>query len=521
MSDSVIAYALATYMQVTSRGSGGGGAVVEEAGVAEAPPTSCGQASPFIPATAGPPATGSTHCTTRATATSCCIATATARRCGARLLSARPAKPPCKATATSSSTTRPGRPQWWSGTAGYSGAWLAVQSDGNLVVYDAYGYPDLVAAVNETLRAGSRGHSWSSPAWASARPAGRRPSPVQQAVPRRLWHLPDLGRGGAAADETSAYFLSKSHEVLAVDIATGTVRWRRTTLEEGDAALGRRRPPRRRLGRRRRLQPAGLRSPHWRPAVAIRACGWLWTWRLSRSRCRRRRPGRLSERPSLRRRRRERRAPVVARVAADGKTTVFAPAVESGLVAAGYTEFTAPSGGGVACWPPAMGACSGSGDFPDLRMRSLSTNWAGGPVFRGDEVIAASGDGRVHAFDLASGDAALDHPEGHRTVPVSDGRRSRLPAARAGWRPAGQRLAHRRRSSRTISPPGPSAGASPPPALARRLSASPLWTMPSMCRSRMAGWWRSERRTGASAGESAIGRRASSGRLRREGTRCS
>jgi hypothetical protein len=34
-----------------------------------------------------------------------------------------------------------GQAQWWSGTAGYSGAWLAVQSDGNLVIYDVYGYP--------------------------------------------------------------------------------------------------------------------------------------------------------------------------------------------------------------------------------------------------------------------------------------------------------------------------------------------------------------------------------------------
>ena len=34
-----------------------------------------------------------------------------------------------------------GQPAWWSGTTGYSGAWLAVQSDGNLVLYDAYGYP--------------------------------------------------------------------------------------------------------------------------------------------------------------------------------------------------------------------------------------------------------------------------------------------------------------------------------------------------------------------------------------------
>ena len=34
-----------------------------------------------------------------------------------------------------------GQAQWWSGTAGYCGAWLAVQSDGNLVIYDVYGYP--------------------------------------------------------------------------------------------------------------------------------------------------------------------------------------------------------------------------------------------------------------------------------------------------------------------------------------------------------------------------------------------
>jgi hypothetical protein len=32
-------------------------------------------------------------------------------------------------------------PLWWSGTAGYAGAYLAVQGDSNLVVYDYYGHP--------------------------------------------------------------------------------------------------------------------------------------------------------------------------------------------------------------------------------------------------------------------------------------------------------------------------------------------------------------------------------------------
>ena len=34
-----------------------------------------------------------------------------------------------------------GQAQWWSGTAGYPGARLAVQSDSNLVIYDRYGTP--------------------------------------------------------------------------------------------------------------------------------------------------------------------------------------------------------------------------------------------------------------------------------------------------------------------------------------------------------------------------------------------
>jgi hypothetical protein len=36
---------------------------------------------------------------------------------------------------------RHGNALWSTGTAGYPGAWFAVQSDSNLVVYDHYGFP--------------------------------------------------------------------------------------------------------------------------------------------------------------------------------------------------------------------------------------------------------------------------------------------------------------------------------------------------------------------------------------------
>ena len=233
----------------------------------------------------------------------------------------------------------------------------------------------------------------------------------QEAVPRRLWHLPDLGRGGAAADETSAYFLSKAHEVIAVDVTTGTIRWRRTTLEEGDALSGAAvllgddsvvvgdynllAFDRRTGGLRWRFVPAEGYGPGVYlgavvdgTALAGSPSGHLYAVD--------------AESGALR---------WSARVAVDGKTTVFAPAVESGLVAAGYTEFTAPSGGGVAVLAAGSGRVIWKRRFPLPDDGSLSSNWAGGPVFWGDVVIAASGDGRVHAFDLASGDVRWTIPK--------------------------------------------------------------------------------------------------------------
>ena len=55
--------------------------------------------------------------------------------------------------------------------------------------------------------------------------------------PQRLtpaWVVPGEGRGIPAVGRTTAYFLSKRHEVVAIDIRSGRVSWRGATGEPGD-----------------------------------------------------------------------------------------------------------------------------------------------------------------------------------------------------------------------------------------------------------------------------------------------
>lgn len=241
--------------------------------------------------------------------------------------------------------------------------------------------------------------------------AGARPATGQQSVPRRVWHVPESARGGPAADETSAYFLSRAHEVWAVDIATGHVRWRRKTFEEGDALSGEALVvggdsivvgdynllafDRRTGGLRWRFVPAdgygpgvylgaisdgaafaGSPSGHLF-AVDVDSGALRWSRRLSN----------------------------------DGKTTVFSPAAHGEFVAAGFTDFTSPTRGGITVLAAATGRVVWKRHFPVPDDASLATNWAGGPVFHGDEVIVSSGDGHIHAFDVQSGEPRWTIPK--------------------------------------------------------------------------------------------------------------
>jgi outer membrane protein assembly factor BamB len=256
----------------------------------------------------------------------------------------------------------------------------------------------------------------------------------KEAVPRRIWHVPEPGRGGPAADETSAYFLSKAHEVLAVDSASGHVRWRRKTLEEGEAQSGAALLvageslivgdynllafDRRTGGLRWRFVPAEGYGPGVYlgaisdgAALAGSPSGHLYAVDVDSGALR-----------------------WSTRVATDGRTTVFSPAADRQFVAAGFTEFTAPNGGGVVVLAADTGRVVWKRHFPAPADTSLGTNWAGGPVFLGDEVVAASGDGNICGIDLASGELRWTIPRvtGRSPFPMAADRDFRPLALAAG-----------------------------------------------------------------------------------------
>ena len=61
---------------------------------------------------------------------------------------------------------------------------------------------------------------------------------VRDTVVVPIWQVAGEGRGVPAVAGSNVYFLTKRHEIVAVDGATGTVCWRRNTGEPGDETLG-------------------------------------------------------------------------------------------------------------------------------------------------------------------------------------------------------------------------------------------------------------------------------------------
>src|SRR5262245_20829298 len=53
-----------------------------------------------------------------------------------------------------------------------------------------------------------------------------------------VWHVGGEGRGTPAVYGHTAFFLSKRHELVAIDIRTGRVKWRRPTHGPGDTTAG-------------------------------------------------------------------------------------------------------------------------------------------------------------------------------------------------------------------------------------------------------------------------------------------
>lgn len=212
-----------------------------------------------------------------------------------------------------------------------------------------------------------------------------------------------MAHGQPAVDDGTVYVLSKHHEVLALDTDTGAARWRRSTLEPGDtttgsavvvsgdvvvagdynlAALDRR------TGELRwRFVPAIGYAPGiylgdsaGGLVLAGSPAGRLYAVSTSTGESR-----------------------WTAVLANDGRTTVFRPVTDGMAVAIGYTTFVAPSAGGVALFDVATGRELWRAALPRAPDPLLGAGSAGGPVLTERLVIAASGDGRIYAFDRADG----------------------------------------------------------------------------------------------------------------------
>ena len=218
-----------------------------------------------------------------------------------------------------------------------------------------------------------------------------------------IWHVAGEGRGRPAADWSTAFFLSKRHEVLALHAQSGQVRWRASTGESGDSTNG------------SGVVLAGdvVAAGDYNIVAFDRATGEL-RWRFE--------PddgygpgiylGEATETAMFAGSPAGRLYAIDARAGSarwtavvkdDGRTTVFQPIADDTAVFAAYTSFTAPNTGGVVALDRATGGERWRAAFPPASERLTATNAAGGPLLFDDVVIATRGDGVIHAFDRADG----------------------------------------------------------------------------------------------------------------------
>ena len=222
------------------------------------------------------------------------------------------------------------------------------------------------------------------------------------AEPGVVWHIPGDGRGTPSVRGSVAYFLSKRHEVIAVDVVTGRVRWRSLTGSPGDDSLGTRLVTTANGvvvgdydvlsfghdgGLRWRFEPrdgygagAYLGTEADGVVLAGSPSGCVYAIDVETGATR-----------------------WSAQAGTDGRTTAFAPLVARGLVIAGFSSFEPPGSGGLAAFDLEAGALRWRQPFPVSGSGARTVGLSGGPVVAGQHVFAASRDGRIHAFDLVTG----------------------------------------------------------------------------------------------------------------------
>jgi outer membrane protein assembly factor BamB len=249
------------------------------------------------------------------------------------------------------------------------------------------------------MAAGAMGLAMSCHAATTGAAVARR-APAASRAPLVAWQVAGEGRGTPAVAGGVAYFLSKHHEVIAVDARTGRIRWLRDTGQSGAVTSGSVVVAAgalilagdynivafdRRGDRRWRFEPpngygtgiylggtAGdavfAGSPNGR-LVAIDVASGTERWS--------------------------------AEVGAPQDTTVFAPALAGPLVVAGYTTFRGPSTAGIAAFDRRSGRERWRRALPPAG--NVGAALTGGPVVAGTVVAAANRDGSVLLLDLRTG----------------------------------------------------------------------------------------------------------------------
>lgn len=266
--------------------------------------------------------------------------------------------------------------------------------------------------------------------------AEARPQGAASTAATPLWHVEGHGWGRPAADASTVYFLTRDHEVEARDGLGGALRWRARTGESGPTTEGSTVVlagdvaitgdynvvafDRRDGALRWRFTP----TDGYAPGMYLGEAAGDLVFAGSPS-------GRLYAIDH-----RTGTARWSYLVEDDGKTTVYEPVSDGDAVVAGFTTFTAPNVGGVVLLDAASGRERWRTSFPRPADVSHDSGSAGGPVLLEDEVLAASAEGIVYAFDRRTGSVRWTLPRWSTAAPTPADPRERdfRPLARAGQR---------------------------------------------------------------------------------------
>ena len=240
-------------------------------------------------------------------------------------------------------------------------------------------------------------------------------------APSTVWRVDGEGHGRPASDAATAYFLSTRHEVVAIAAATGAVRWRQSTSEPGASTAGSA------VVLAGSVVVAGdynlvafdrvTGAFRWRFVPSIGYAPGIYLGESSGGLVLAGSPaGRVYAVSAA-----TGEVEWTAVIATDGRTTVFQPATDGTVVAAGYTTFTAPNVGGVVLVELGTGRELWRAAFPRPADPLLGTGSTGGPVLTDTAVIASSGDGTVYGFNRTNGSILWTLPPIRMVPPILQG----------------------------------------------------------------------------------------------------